>query len=55
MKALLIVFINLYFITVSYASENIVFAKTHQLTSVILGEQRSFSVYLPPSYNENPN
>ena len=31
------------------------FAKTHQLTSVILGEQRSFSVYLPPSYNENPN
>ena len=55
MKALLIVFINLYFIMVSYASENIVFAKTHQLTSVILGEQRSFSVYLPPSYNENPN
>ncbi|OLF76017.1 esterase [Pseudoalteromonas haloplanktis] len=55
MKALLIVFINLYFITVSYASGNIVFAKTHQLTSVILGEQRSFSVYLPPSYNENPN
>ncbi|MFQ3178874.1 MAG: putative alpha/beta superfamily hydrolase [Pseudoalteromonas tetraodonis] len=55
MKALLIVFIDLYFITVSYASENIVFAKTHQLTSVILGEQRSFSVYLPPSYNENPN
>ena len=55
MKALLIVFANLYFITVSYASENIVFAKTHQLTSVILGEQRSFSVYLPPSYNENPN
>ncbi|QBJ63265.1 alpha/beta hydrolase-fold protein [Pseudoalteromonas sp. DL-6] len=55
MKALLIVFINLYFITVSYASENIVFAKTHQLTSVILDEQRSFSVYLPPSYNENPN
>ena len=55
MKVLMIVFINLYFITVSYASENIVFAKTHQLTSVILGEQRSFSVYLPPSYNENPN
>ena len=55
MKALLIVFINLYFITVSYASENIVLAKTHQLKSVILGEQRSFSVYLPPSYNQSPN
>ncbi|TMO76817.1 esterase [Pseudoalteromonas sp. S3776] len=55
MKALLIVFINLYFITVSYASENIVLAKTHQLESVILGEQRSFSVYLPPSYNKNPD
>uniref|UniRef100_UPI002596314A alpha/beta hydrolase n=1 Tax=uncultured Pseudoalteromonas sp. TaxID=114053 RepID=UPI002596314A len=27
----------------------------YQLKSVILGEQRSFSVYLPPSYNENPN
>ena len=55
MKVLLIVFINLYFITVSFASENIVFAKTHQLKSVILGEQRSFSVYLPPSYNQSPN
>ncbi len=55
MKSLLIVFINLYFITVSYASENIVLAKAHQLKSVILGEQRSFSVYLPPSYNENSN
>jgi len=55
MKALLIVFINLYFITVSYASENIVLAKTHQLKSIILDEQRSFSVYLPPSYNENSN
>lgn len=55
MKALLIVFINLYFITVSYASENIVLAKTHQLKSAILGEQRSFSVYLPPSYNQSLN
>ncbi|GEB71739.1 esterase [Pseudoalteromonas carrageenovora] len=55
MKALLIVFINLYFITVSYASENIVLAKAHQIESVILDEQRSFSVYLPPSYNKNSN
>lgn len=55
MKALLIVFVNLYFITVSYASEDIILAKTHQLKSVILDEQRSFSVYLPPSYNENPD
>ena len=45
MKVLLIVFINLYFITVSYASENIVLAKAHQLTSFILDEQRSFSVF----------
>lgn len=44
MKALLIVFANLYFIT-AYASENIVLAKAHQLTSVILGEQRSFSIF----------
>ena len=55
MKALLIVFVNLYFITVSYASEDIILAKAHQLKSVILDEQRSFSVYLPPSYNENPD
>ena len=44
MKALLIVFTNLYFITV-YASENIVLAKAHQLKSVILDEQRSFSIF----------
>mgnify|MGYP000704292684 CR=1 FL=1 len=55
MKALLIVFVNLYFITVSYAPEDIILAKAHQLKSVILDEQRSFSVYLPPSYNENPD
>ena len=44
MKALLIVFINLYFITVSYASEHIILAKAPQLKSVILDEQRSLSV-----------
>jgi predicted alpha/beta superfamily hydrolase len=55
MKALLIILVNLYFITASYASEDIILAKAHQLKSVILGEQRSFSVYLPPSYNENPD
>jgi hypothetical protein len=45
MRVLLIVFINLYFITVAYASENIVIAKAHQLKSVVLDEQRSFSIF----------
>jgi predicted alpha/beta superfamily hydrolase len=53
MKALLMAFSYLYFITASYASENIVLAKKHQLKSIILGEQRSYSVYLPPSYKQN--
>ena len=45
MKALLMAFSYLYFITASYASENIVLAKKHQLKSIILDEQRSYSVY----------
>ena len=55
MKVLSIIFLSLFFTINVYASEPITLAKTYQLKSVILNEQRSFSVYLPPSYNENPN
>ena len=55
MKVLSIIFLYLFFTVNVNASEPIILAKTHQLKSIILDEQRSFSVYLPPSYNENSN
>ncbi|MEI8641932.1 alpha/beta hydrolase-fold protein [Pseudoalteromonas sp. Hal099] len=55
MKVLSIIFLYLFFTINVNASEPVTLAKTYQLKSVILNEQRSFSVYLPPSYNENPN
>ncbi|MEL0605759.1 alpha/beta hydrolase [Pseudoalteromonas undina] len=55
MKVLSIIFLYLFFTINVNASEPITLAKTYQLKSVILGEQRSFSVYLPPSYNQSPN
>lgn len=55
MKVLSIIFLYLFFTINVNASEPITLAKTYQLKSVTLNEQRSFSVYLPPSYNENPN
>ena len=55
MKVLSIIFLSLFFTINVYASEPITLAKTYQLKSVILNEQRSFSVYLPPSYNQSPN
>ncbi|MDC9515105.1 alpha/beta hydrolase-fold protein [Pseudoalteromonas sp. CST5] len=55
MKVLSIIFLYLFFTINVNASEPITLAKTYQLESVILNEQRSFSVYLPPSYNQSPN
>ncbi|BED89701.1 periplasmic siderophore cleavage esterase IroE family protein [Pseudoalteromonas sp. MM1] len=53
MKVLSIIFLYLFFTINVNASEPITLAKTYQLRSVILNEQRSFSVYVPPSYKQN--
>ncbi|WP_338366403.1 alpha/beta hydrolase-fold protein [uncultured Pseudoalteromonas sp.] len=55
MKVLSIIFLHLFFTINVNASEPITLAKTYLLKSVILNEQRSFSVYLPPSYKQNPD
>ncbi|MBG9996250.1 alpha/beta hydrolase [Pseudoalteromonas sp. NZS127_1] len=55
MKVLSIIFLYLFFTVNVNASESIILAKTYQLKSTILNEQRNYSVYLPLSYSENPN
>lgn len=51
MKVLSIIFLYLFFTINVNASEPIILAKTYQLKSSILNEQRNYSVYLPLSYN----
>ncbi|WP_253948853.1 hypothetical protein [Pseudoalteromonas sp. TB64] len=55
MKVLSTIFLYLFFTVNVNASESIILAKTYQLKSSILNEQRNYSVYLPLSYSENPN
>lgn len=55
MKVLSIIFLYLFFTVNVNASESIILAKTYQLKSSILNEQRNYSVYLPLSYSKNPN
>ncbi|WP_165728907.1 alpha/beta hydrolase-fold protein [Pseudoalteromonas sp. 31A1] len=55
MKVLSIIFLYLFFTVNVNASESIILAKTYQLKSSVLNEQRNYSVYLPLSYSENPN
>ena len=55
MKVLSIICLYLFFTVNVNASESIILAKTYQLKSTILNEQRNYSVYLPLSYSENPN